>query len=420
MIDERVLDNGVTLLCEPIEHVKSVSIAVWINTRPAKDWGKTGGIRHFIEHLVFKGTKKRTAKEIANSIEGIGGVLDAWTDHESTVFMVKVLDKHMDIGVDVLSDLVSTPLFEPDAMKLERTVVLDEILRETNDPTSNSIMQFLRDVWPKHPHGMSLLGNQSFLRRLARETILEYYNRNYVGKNMVVACSGNIDPQRFADIASEAFGKIPPGDDSDFFQTGPPEFVGKKGVYTRKFDHINICLGVEGLPYMSPDRFEFAVLDTLLGSGASSRLFQEIREKHGLCYDISSFSVRRRDAGIFAIHSATGPKKMKRLIKLIMAQLRLLVNEGVSNEETEATKEQLKGAMMLALESTSARVLRLAKSHIYFDKILSLDEICAKVDAVSTEAVSALARKLFGESELALSIVGNLDKTILDKLDLSV
>ena len=420
MIEKHILDNGITLLCEPLEHVKSVSILVWVTTRPPLQWRQEGGVRHFIEHLAFKGTERRGAREIAKAIDSIGGALDAWTNHEATAFSAKVLDKHFDIGLDILSDLVTRPRFDEDDINLERKVVLDEILREMSDPGSNTIDQYLMDAWPNHPSGMLLLGTQRNMSRMKRDTVVQYYREHYVGRNMVVACCGNIKPEAFAEATAGAFGGLPASPEPFSTEVEPAVYAPQRKVYVRKFDHINLCLGVKGLPYDNPFRYEFAVLDTLLGGGISSRLFQEIREKHGLCYSIGSFSIRRRDAGLFAIHSACAKGNVKRLVTLIVEQLRRLVQEGVSSEETSATKEQLKGSLMLALESTHARVMRLAKGHVCFGRVFSLDEICAGVDAVTPDSVSELIRLLFTNGELGMTIVGALDESILGEIDLSL
>jgi len=420
VIEKFVLDNGVTLLAEPLEHVKSVSIAVWINTRPPADWTRDAGVRHFIEHLVFKGTKRRSAKEIAMAIEGVGGVLDAWTDHEATTFSAKTLDKHLSLGMDVLSDLVMSPRFLEKDIELERKVVLDEILREMNDPGSSIFDQYLADAWPKHPSGMLILGTHQSVQNLARETIVEYYRKHYVGKNTIVACSGHIDTAQFVETATATFGQLPPGGPGDEAHFGPPTFVPQRKVYTREFDHINLCLGVKGLPYDNAYRYEFAVLDTLLGGGISSRLFQEIREKHGLCYSIGTFSVRRRDSGLFAIHSASAEASVLPLVELIVQQLRRLARDGVTDEEIIQTKEQLKGSLMLALESTYARVMRLARGQAYLGRPFTLEEICAGIDAVTKDSVNELVQLLFSGGELGITMVGNLDGSILDKIELSL
>ncbi|MBN1592701.1 MAG: insulinase family protein [Candidatus Coatesbacteria bacterium] len=420
MIATHVLENGITLLCEPIEYVKSVSILVRVNTEPPTQWRREGGVRHFIEHLLFKGTKSRSALDIAKAIDSIGGALDAWTDHESTSFSAKVLDKHFDKGLEILSDLVTGPRFDENDISMERKVILDEILREMNDPGSNTIDQYMTDAWPNHPSGMLLIGTQRIISRMPRETIVSYYQENYVGRNMVVACCGNIEPSAFFEAAAKNFGNLPSdgGEDQSIF--GPAEYVSQKKSYTRNFDHINLCLGVKGLPYKNPYRYEYAVLDTLLGGGVSSRLFQEIREKRGLCYSIISFSIKRRDAGLLAIHSACGKKSVKRLINLIVDELRRLVTDGVGVEEVNATKEHLKGSLMLALESTHARVMRLARGHIYFGKVFSLDEICAGVDVVSPDSVNSLVQLLFTDGDLGITMVGNMDDSIVNKIDLSL
>jgi len=423
LVEKHVLDNGVTLICESIEHVKSVTIGVWVKTQPPKDWEKHNGIGHFIEHLVFKGTKKRSAREIALAIDRIGGVLNAWTDQEATTFFVKVLDRHFDIGIDVISDLIISPRFEEGDLNKERNVVLDEILKDASDPYTAAVDEYLKDAWPGHPSGLSALGTPETISAIGRETVLEYYRANYVGSNMVVACCGRIDAELFRSVASEYFGKVPAGDASSrdhLADLGPPEYVAARALHNREFDHINLCLGVKGLPYNTPHRYEHAVLDTLLGSGVSSRLFQEIREKHGICYSIGTFSVRRRDAGLFAIHSATGQNNIKKLIDLIMEQLRKLAQKGVTLEETNNAKEQLKGSLMLALESTSARMLRLAREHIYFGKVFSLDEVCAGVDAVTKESVDELARTLLSQSKVGITVVGKVEGNVLDQLDLSI
>ncbi|HUT03779.1 MAG TPA: pitrilysin family protein [bacterium] len=420
VIEKFVLDNGVTLLSERLEHVKSVSIAVWTSTTPPADWTRDAGVRHFIEHLVFKGTERRSAKDIARAIEGVGGVLDAWTDHEATTFSAKILDKHLGLGVDVLSDLVTAPRFLKRDIELERKVVLDEILRETNDPGSNAFDQYVKDAWPRHPSGMLILGTDQTVRGIDREKVVEYYEKHYVGKNMIVASSGHIDTDRFIEAATAAFGQLPPGNPSDEADFGPPTYMPKRTVYNRKFDHINLCLGMKGLPYDNAYRYEFAVLDTLFGGGISSRLFQEIREKHGLCYSIGTFSIRRRDSGLFAIHSASAEASLRRLVKLIVQELRTLAQDGVTDEEIIQTKEQLKGGLMLALESTYARVMRLVRGQAYFGKVFSLDEICAGVDAVTKDSVNELVRLLFSDGELGITIVGNLDGSVLDKIDLSL
>jgi len=250
--------------------------------------------------------------------------------------------------------------------------------------------------------------------------VVQYYREHYVGRNMVVACSGNVDPESFVEAAQRTLGKLPAGHGHGVAETEPPTYCPQQKVYERKFDHINLCLGVKGLPYDNPSRYEFAVLETRLGGGISSRLFQEIREKHGLCYSIGTFSVRRRDTGLFAIHSACAKKSVRRLVTLIVEQLRRLVEEGVTTEETSATKEQLKGSLMLALESTHARVMRLVRGQAYFGRVFSLDEICAGVDAVTPDSVNELIRLLLTDGQLGITMVGNLDGSILDKIDLSL
>jgi len=420
MIEKHVLDNGITLLCEPLEHVKSVSIAVWVQTRPPLEWQQKGGVRHFIEHLVFKGTERRTARDIARAIDSIGGALDAWTDHEATTFSSKVLDRHFGIGLEILSELVTAPRFDDRDIELERKVVLDEILREMNDPGASTVDRYFMDAWPNHSSGMLLLGTERNMSRMSRETVVQYYREHYVGRNMVVACCGNIDARCFVEAAERTLGKLPAGDGRGAPETEPPTYCAQQKVYKRKFDHINLCLGVRGLPYDNPYRYEFAVLDTLLGGGISSRLFQEIREKHGLCYSIGTFSIRRRDAGIFAIHSACAKKSVRRLVTLIVEQIKRLVQDGVTTEETNATKEHLKGSLMLALESTHARVMRLARGQVYFGKVFTLDEICAGVDAVTPDSVNELIRLLLTDGQLGITIVGALDDSILKDVDLSL
>lgn len=420
MIEKHVLENGITLLCEPVEHVKSVSIAVWVNTRPPLEWQQKGGVRHFIEHLVFKGTEHRSAREIAKAIDSIGGALDAWTDHEATTYSAKVLDRHFDIGLEILGDLVTAPRFDDDDIKMERRVVLDEILREMNDPGASTLDRYFMDAWPNHPSGMLLLGTERNMSRISRETVVQYYREHYVGRNIVVACCGNIDPESFVEVAERTLGKLPAGDGPGVAETEPPTYCPQQKLYEKKFDHINLCLGVKGLPYDNPFRYEFAVLDTRLGGGISSRLFQEIREKHGLCYSIGTFAIRRRDAGLFAIHSACAKTSVRRLVTLIVEQLRRLVEEGITTEETSATKEQLKGSLMLALESTHARVMRLARGQAYFGKVLTLDEICAGVDAVTPDSVNELIRLLLTDGQLGITIVGNLDDSVLKDVDLSM
>jgi predicted Zn-dependent peptidase len=386
--------------------VRSVSIGLWV--RAGSRWEPAGaaGVSHFIEHLLFKGTEHRSAEEIARAIDGVGGVLDAFTSRENTCFFAKVLGEHLPLAVELLSDLVLHPRLDPADLERERRVVLEEIKMVEDDPDDLIHDLFAERFWQDHPLGRPVLGSRRTLAEIDRDAVRRHLKDYYQPDRVVVAAAGDLEHARVVDLVQDALG----GWQGSSVATNGAAPVCHHTVshLERDSSQLHLVLGVEGLPYGHADRWAFYLQNAILGSSMSSRLFQEIREKRGLAYSIYSYQASFLDSGLMAVYAGTSRETYQQVVSLILDEWCRLRDEPVDLDEFRRAKEQLKGNLLLGLESTSSRMTRLAKAEIYFQRAFDLDEIIRSIDEVTPEAFAALNRSIFQPDRYGLTTIGHL------------
>ena len=417
-IQRHVLPNGLVVITEPMSHVRSVSVGVWIRNGSRREIPAENGLAHFIEHMVFKGTERRSAEAIAREMDSIGGMLDAFTSKEQICFNAKVLDEHLPIAFDVIADLVLRPLFDSEDVKKERQVVLEEIKMDLDNPEYLLHELFTSGFWPDHPLGRPILGTPHTVKKFSREALRHRFQNWFAPDHLLVTAAGNVTHQQVLELVSRTFGHLKSSgalEDHIAPQTSAPIQIEKK----RDLEQVHLCLGVPSFPISHERRFGVAVLNNLLGGGMSSRLFQNIREKRGLAYAVFSEVTPYSDAGMFTVYAGTAKETIGQVVDLTVAELRSMKESLVSEEELLRAKNHLKGSLMLSLESTSSRMSNLARQELYFGRFFSLDEILASIDAVTREEVQSLAREFFRPEQISATVLGPLNGFTLDRDRLS-
>lgn len=403
MYETSTLENGVRVVTERVPYAQSVALGIWVDTGARDEANENAGISHFIEHLLFKGTERRTAQEIAEALDAVGGQLNAFTDKEYTCYYVKVLPEHTDLALDVLSDMLQNSVFDPEEIDRERDVVVEEIKRHEDTPDELIHDVFLTTLWPGHPLGRSVIGSPEVIERLSREEILAYLNQHYAPGRMVVAAAGNLEHEAVRERVQRYLGGLT-GDPHPRQPVAPAVVVGNTCL-KRSTEQVHFVLGTRGYNQDEDDRYPLAVIDAAVGGGMSSRLFQEVREKRGLCYAIGSYTASFREAGMFAVYAGASPKNAVTVRELVNEELTKVAREGLGEAELERAKNQLRGAVLLGLDSMSGRMTRLGKSLLYYDRVISPFEVVEKVEAVTPEAVRRVASAIFG-GDYAYAAVG--------------
>jgi predicted Zn-dependent peptidase len=402
------LPNGLVVITEPMEHVRSVSVGIWVRTGSRAEPAELNGISHFIEHMVFKGTERRTAEQIAQSVDSIGGMLDAFTSREMICFNSKVMDEHLPIGFDVLADLARRPLFTDEDIVKEKQVVLEELKMDQDNPDYLVNELFTQEFWRGHPLGKPILGTRETVKAFARSDILDCYRRWFAPNNIVITAAGHLEHKQLMDLVAPEFGglaRVAPAS-----QEPPPEPQACIQTQNKKeLEQVHICLGVPSYPLADERRFAAAVLNNILGGSISSRLFQNIREKQGLAYSVFSELNPYRDAGVLSIYAGTALETTEQVIRLVIAEFRNLREQVVSEEELRRAKDHLKGSLMLSLESTSSRMSHLARQEMYFGRFFTLDELLASVERVTREEVHQISQEFFQTEKVAATVLGNLN-----------
>ena len=407
-IRREVLPNGLRILTEVMQHVRSVSVGIWINTGSRREPPEHNGICHFIEHMLFKGTTHRTAEQIARSVDSIGGHLDAFTAKECVCFNTKVLDEHLPVAFDVLSDLLLNPLFREDDIVRERGVVLEELKMDEDNADYLVHEIFTQNFWKDHPLGKPILGTKETVRRLDQKTLWDYFRRYYVPNRMVISAAGNLEHQRVVDLVSRYYAGLGPS--TDELPDVAPQPHSRITLRNKKdLEQVHLCLGVPSYPLPHERRYGCYLLNTVLGGGMSSRLFQNIREKQGLAYAVFSELNPYRDTGCLSVYAGTSAEAALKVVELIMKEFRDLKANAVPPEELRRAKDHLKGSLMLSLESTTARMSNLARQEMYFGKFFSLDEIAARIERVTPEDLAEIANEFFRTNQVAVTALGNLD-----------
>jgi predicted Zn-dependent peptidase len=402
------LPNGLTIVTERMPQVRSVSMGVWLGTGSRAESPERNGIAHFIEHMVFKGTEKRTAEQIAQSVDSVGGMLDAFTAKEMTCFNAKVLDEHLPVAVDVLSDLVLHPKFDGEDIAKEKQVVLEEIKMEEDNPEYVIHEMFTQNFWQGHPLGMPILGSPETVSQFSQGAIRECFAEWYAPNRVVITAAGNLDHARLVELVSREFEGAPRS--APAAKSGPPStraFVEQRDK--KELEQVHIVLGVPSYPLAHERRYAASILNVILGGGMSSRLFQNIRERQGLAYAIESDISPYTDSGVLSVYAGTSRQSAAKLIRSVCDEFRSVRSDGVSEEELRRAKDHLKGSMMLSLESTSARMSNLARQAMYLGRFISLDELLASIEAVTREEVHTIARDFFDPDRITLTVLGNLN-----------
>jgi predicted Zn-dependent peptidase len=414
MVDEdrsirrAVMPNGLTLITEEMKHIRSISIGIWIKTGSRDEDLPWNGISHFVEHMVFKGTQHRSAEEIARQVDSIGGNIDAFTAKECVSFSMKVLDEHLPIALDVLSDLVLNPVFDDQDIARERGVILEEIKMDEDNPDYLVHEIFTQNFWKDHPLGRPILGTRDTVKRFERTPVFDFYTQRFAPGNVIVTAAGNLNHERFVELVTRHFEKMKPA--SNGFHSAPPKIVPKIILRNKKsLEQVQICVGVPSYPITHEKRHSSYILNTLLGGGMSSRLFQNIRERQGLAYAIYSDLNPYRDTGCLSIYAGTSRESAVKVVESVVSEFQKLKTDLVPAEELRRSKDQLKGSLMLSLESSTARMSNLARQEMYFDRFYGLDELIEKIEAVTAEELQQLANFFFQTENIAVTILGNLN-----------
>ncbi len=406
-IETTTLGNGVRVITEKMAHVRSVSLGVWITTGSRSESSAQNGISHFIEHMVFKGTTHRSAEDIARSVDSIGGGLDAFTAKELVSYNTKVLDEHLPLAFDVLADMVRNPLFRREDIEKEKGVILEELKMETDNPEYLLHEIFSSNFWKDHPLGKPILGTRDTVRKFDRKMIHDYYRRYYSPANILITAAGNLNHERLVDLAREHFQDLRMGGELKPDQAPVPH---ARLVFRNKtsLEQTHLYMGVPGYPFPHELRFACYALNTVLGGGMSSRLFQNIREKQGLAYAVYSELSMYRDTGCMAIYAGTSTQAARKVIQSIVKEFRELKENPVPEEELRRAKDHLKGSFMLGLESTSSRMSNLARQEMYFRRFFTLDEMIQSIEEVTAAQVQRIAQEFFDPKNITLAMLGNL------------
>ena len=406
-IRRQVLPHGLTVITEQMQHIRSASIGIWLQTGSRDEDPECNGISHFIEHMVFKGTEHRTAEEIARQVDSIGGNMDAFTAKECICFNVKVLDDHLPIALDILSDLVLHPVFDANDITRERGVILEEIKMDEDNPDYLVHEIFTQNFWKDHPLGKPILGTRETVKRFQRDAVVQAYAHRFAPGNIIVAAAGNLDHDRFVELVAAHFAHMKPSKNG--FHSSPPKIVSRIILRNKKaLEQVQLCIGVPAHPIAHQKRHAGYILNTLLGGGMSSRLFQNIRERQGLAYSIYSDLNPFRDTGCLAVYAGTSRESAAKVVHSVVEEFRKLKVEPVPEEELRRSKDQLKGSLMLSLESSTARMSNLARQEMYFDRYYDLDELIEKIEAVTSEDLQGLANEFFLRESVAITALGNL------------
>ena len=414
------LPNGLLVLTESIPHVRSVSMGVWVDSGSRDEPLTLNGLSHFVEHMVFKGTTSRSAQQFAREVDSIGGNLDAFTGKESICFNIKVLDENVAPALDLLTDLVLHPTFTPEDIAREQGVILEEIKMDEDNPDYLVHETFTQNFWKGHPLGRPILGTVKTVSSFTQQIVFDFYAGRFTPRNLVFSAAGHLDHDTFVAQVAEHFSSLAASSDTAFTRLPAPATNAHITLKRKKsLEQVQLCLGVPAPPVDSPDRYAVYLLNTMLGGGMSSRLFQTIREDRGLAYSIYSETNPFRDTGCLAIYAGTSAEKTPEVLRLTIDELRRMKEAPVPEAELKRAKDQLKSNIVLGLESTSSRMANLARQQLYFGRFFSVDEIVAEVDAVDAAAVQALARQLFHPEAIALTVLGNLGTLTIDRAALA-
>lgn len=407
MYRKLILDNGVRLVSERIPTHKSVTVGIWVNAGSRDETPAQAGYSHFIEHMLFKGTASRSATDISREIDALGGEMNAFTTRETTTYYIKVLDQHLPKALDLLSDIFHRSEFRPKEIEKEKQVVSEEIRMVKDDPEDLVQELHIAQVMGRHPLRRPILGQEATIARLGRQDLLDYIGTHYRSEEIVIAVAGNFDQRSLEKTISRQFGRRRQTSDV-IRKRWPPEVCGGVVLKRKPLEQVHLCVGLKGVPAGHKDRYAAYVLNSVLGGSVSSRLFEEVREKRGLVYSIYSFLSGYSDGGTMTVYAGTRPKEISKVLDLIRREIKRMAVKGVDRTELTRTKEQMKGSLMLSLESTHSRMNKLAKDELIAGSHTSLEDMLREIDAITEEQVFRVAQDLLAPKNMAITALGPL------------
>ncbi len=404
MIRKTVLSNGATVVTESIPEFRSCTIGAWVSTGSRFENEEDAGIAHFLEHLLFKGTERRTAYEIAKEMDSIGGQMNAFTEKERTCFYARVLDQHLNLAVDILFDMLKNSLLDPLEVEREKGVIIEEIKMFEDSPDDQATHRFTRSLWTNHALGRPVIGYREVIEQMTSERLRAYLESRYGASNLMVAAAGRVDHDAFVALVDKALRGYPEGNFEPTLDA--PSTAKQNLVFHKDCEQAYVCYGGPGLSAVDPRRYSFLVLDAVLGGSMSSRLFQEIREARGLAYSVGTFSFSYLDVGVFGIYAGTGGNSVEELLKVSNDILLDVLTNGLTDEELKRSKELLKGNLALGMESTSARMLRLARSFLTHGRYVPIEEVIEAIEATSHQQIRELAGDFLDPQRFSLTVLG--------------
>ena len=407
MFEKTLLDNGVRILTEQRSGARAVSLGIWVENGSRHEQAPQGGLSHFVEHLLFKGTKRRSAQRIAQEMDSVGGVINAFTGKESTCYYAKVLDEHLPLAIDLLTDIFLHSEFDRDEIERERTVILQEIASADENPEDYVHDLFSLDYFGDHPLGRPVCGDADTVARFTRDDLVRFVAERYLPGRVIVAGAGNLSHAALVDAVAGEFGAMPSGPLEDADEA--PEALRGLSLHPRKLGQVHVCLGVPGLAHADRRQYAAHVLNTLLGGGMSSRLFQEIRERRGKAYSVYSFLSSYRDAGYLGVYVGTKAEWTREVMELAAAEMFKVAEGGVTEEEMARAREQLVGNTLLALESADSWMSHVARSEMHYGRQVSLDEIVRGVREVSLDSLTELAGEMVRDDGFTATLLGDLE-----------
>jgi predicted Zn-dependent peptidase len=413
-IERTEFDSGLRVITERMPGVRSVALGFWVATGSRDETGPYEGSSHFLEHLLFKGTKKRTARDIAEAFDSVGGDLNAFTSKEATCFYARALDKHLPMVVEHMCDMLQHSLIDATDFESERKVVLEEINMRDDTPDDLIHDLFAETVWPEHPLGKPVLGTRESISSVSAAQVRRYWRKRYVPGNIVVVVAGNARHEDVIGLVRkgmETGRRLRPGAGGKAMRSPgrAPMSSGATRVTKRKTEQAHICVGTDGLSRTDPDRFAFGIVSDALGGGMSSRLFQEIREKRGLAYSVYCYQQQFAETGLFSVYAGTTPQQARQVLDLARHELEDVAQNGLNEAEFERGKGHMKGSLVLSLEDTSGRMSRLGKSEMAHGEILSVDQVLKRVDSVTLDDARRVAARVLSQP-MSLTVIGPFDR----------
>ncbi len=407
MVNFTTLDNGIRVITEHVPHVESVAIGVWMGAGAKNEKPDEYGLSHFLEHMLFKGTQRRTAKDIADEVASVGGQMNAATDREYTTYYIKVLKEFTPLAVDVLGDMVVNSTFDPEELEREKDVISEEIRRHEDLPEERVHDVLTEITWGPHELGHPVIGTEAAVRASTRDYLISFCSRQYTPERLVVSVAGNLDHNEITRLVDKSLGTLTDGPKPEAIK--PVRHINARKIVDKGTEAAHFCIGAPGYNERDDRKYTLAVLDAILGGGMSSRLFQEIREKRGLAYDIGSYRVAYHEGGLFAVYGGTGVSTLGDVTGLVRQEFRRIREEDISAEELRRAQNQIRGAMILAHESMGSRMGRMAKSILDYGRLVTIEEIMDRVNSVTIAEVRAVAEELLQEDKLSMAVIGPAD-----------